>query len=237
MIRSIKPITRRVGPVVVMSMMLYYQLAYAAGAYSSSSVTSRIKDELNNAISDFRLLANDIRGDKPSKHEIAVGSDQASIYAYNTINNNDVTARAYSLRNAARQNKLLSAYHEQSTELTLYQHGVIGRQNYSRLGAYLRVEPLESIEETSSFMADQNKEGYSLTLGGDYLFNEHYLFGVALGLPFGEAEEETAKSEIDGLVASGYFSFFRDDWYVDFTASYALIDTDIERRISLYSYS
>ncbi|MCW8329295.1 autotransporter outer membrane beta-barrel domain-containing protein [Photobacterium sp. SDRW27] len=222
----------RGAPIMMISLTLCYQSAYAASPDGSGSMVSRVSEEVYAAISDL-WIASDIRGDKLSKDELGVS-------VYRGHNSNDMAARANDLRYAAKQNALPSSYGNQFSELTLFQNGGLGEQNYSRLGAYVRFEPINVINENVSFINERsidNNEGYSVTLGGDYLLNDHYLFGLALGLPFGETDDDNTKSEIDGLVASGYFSYFQDDWYVDFTASYALMDTDIERRITHYSDS
>ena len=216
--------------------VLSHQAVYAADSDDFGAITSRISEEVHQAVSDLMMLASDLRGDKPGQGEL---SHQASLFSNYGISSNELALRASSLRNAARKNVLPPVYGNQATELTVYQDGELGKQNYSRFGAYMRLDSVEDLNDQGAFITEHNQQtdGYSLTLGGDYLFNDHYLFGLALGLPFDESENKTSESEIDGLVASGYFSYFRDDWYLDFTASYALVDTDIERRIRHYSDS
>ncbi len=121
----------------------------------------------------------------------------------------------------------------QTTNLSkavLYSDGGYGRKEQSRLDAYVRID--QDVRPNQSTTNVQFEDGYAVTLGGDYLLNEHYLFGVALGLPYYQGEANQADIEIDALMASGYFSYFQDSWYIDFSASYAVVDTDIERRIS-----
>ena len=226
---------------MVISSLLSHPAFCAAGSSDTGSMTHQISEDVYRALSDLMLLArdiqDDIRGDRPAPDELILQSPQSSLnFGYGT-NSNEMALRASNLRNAAKQNVLPQAYGNQATEFTLYQNGDLGKPNYSRLGAYMRVDQAAAGKNELSLSAKQplDNEGYSLTLGGDYLFNDRYLLGVALGLPFDEAEDKNNGSEIDGLVASGYFSYFHDDWYVDFTASYALIDTDIDRRIRLYS--
>lgn len=224
-----------VAPVLVIGAMLNHQTVCAQENNQQKSMTSRVSDEVYQAVSDLMLLASDIRGDKPSLSE----TSQASLYSSRSLNMNGMALRANNMRAAAKHKAQLSALNDQYSELTLYQEGYFGEQNYSRLGAYFRMDSNTSNNESSVFINERNqeKDGYSVTLGGDYLYNDHYLFGLALGLPFDEVDDESTDSGVDGLVASGYFSYFRNDWYVDFTASYALMDTDIERRISHYSDS
>ncbi|ELR65661.1 hypothetical protein C942_00744 [Photobacterium marinum] len=218
------------------------QFSYATEKEQPPTMTSRISQEVYQAISDLMRLANDVRGDKLGKQDFSQAkSSQALSNSYSGLNGNEMALRASDLRYAAKQKSWPSG-NSQVSELMLYQDGFLGDQNYSRLGAYVRFDSNTYVTKTNdraylSKEINQKLDGYSITLGGDYLFNEHYLFGVALGLPFDENHNESTESEIDGLVASGYFSYFRDDWFVDFTASYALMDTDIERRIRHYSDS
>ncbi|PST89419.1 autotransporter outer membrane beta-barrel domain-containing protein [Photobacterium jeanii] len=132
----------------------------------------------------------------------------------------------------------LSSYHSSTTsETLLYSDGGFGRKEQSRLGAYVRIDQ-ETIPSQSHANRSHYEDGYTVTLGGDYLLNDHYLFGVALGLPYQQnGITEQSDLEVDGLMASGYFSYFQDDWYIDFSASYAVMDTDIERRVSTFDSS
>jgi len=231
---------RLVTPVLVAGILLNHQEVSAANSESQESMTSLLSAEVYKAIAELMTLASDIRGDKPDSSEIGQYSlGQGLMYSPIATNNSEMGLRANNLRTAAKLNAQPSTYNGQYSELTLYQTGYLGEQNYSRLGAYFRVNSHILSNESSMLVnsRSQEQEGYSLTLGGDYLLNDHYLFGLALGLPFDENEKQNTESDVDGLVASGYFSYFRDDWYVDFTASYALMDTDIDRRITHYSDS
>ncbi len=231
-----------VASTLTVSSVFGTHISYAAEQEQTNSMTSRISQEVYLAISDLMRLANDVRGDKVSKDDLSQSrSSQAMATSTRGLNGNEMAMRASDLRYASKQ-KTWPAGGTQISELMLYQDGLAGEQNYSRLGAYVRFDSNASTvsKNDRAYLSKdvaQKQDGYSVTLGGDYLFNDHYLFGVALGLPFNEDENEGYESEIDGLVASGYFSYFRDDWYVDFTASYALMDTDIERRIRHYSDS
>ncbi|OLQ71310.1 hypothetical protein BIT28_03910 [Photobacterium proteolyticum] len=226
---------RLITPALVAGTLLSHPAVSAADAEQQESVTTRLSSEVYKAISDLMALASDFRGDKPDS--VSAPPGQVPSMPYFASNNSEMGQRVSNLRTAMKSNAQPTTYGGQYSELTLYQDGLLGEQNYSRLGAYFRVNSNVANNESSMFATSRNQEqdGYSLTLGGDYLLNDHYLFGLALGLPFYDDEHESTESDIDGLVASGYFSYFQNDWYVDFTASYALMDTDIERRISHYS--
>ncbi|WP_299013099.1 autotransporter outer membrane beta-barrel domain-containing protein [uncultured Photobacterium sp.] len=238
-------ITKRITvitPVLIIGTIVINQGAYATEVDSSETITDMISDEVYDAISELMTLASNVRGDKLGKGELShAASGSASLTNFRGLSGNEMVQRASNLRFAAKQKTLPFGLNFQLSELTLYQDGYLSEQNYSRLGAYVRLDSnsISAANDKAYFLNDANSEidGYSVTLGGDYLLNDHYLFGVALGLPFNEVESEHEENEIDGLVASGYFSYFHDDWFVDFTASYALMDTDIERRIRHYSDS
>ncbi|PSW05530.1 autotransporter domain-containing protein [Photobacterium lipolyticum] len=213
-----------------------------SNANGMAELTSMTQEVYAVAISNLKELSSDFRGDKFTQNKLqrrASGLNNNSLLQQNNLNTAELTARASSLRQAAKNNVQPQASFPQSSELTLYQNGYLAEESYSRFGAYVRVEQdtTTSGNNASSVEKDYKSEGTSITLGGDYLLYDHYLFGLALGLPLFDSGEENAESEIDGLVASGYFSYFHDNWYLDFTASYALVDTDIERKISLYSDS
>ena len=228
---------RLITPALVAGTLLNHPVVSAEEAVQQESVTSRLSSEVYKAISELMALASDFRGDKVDSGSASPG--QVSSLNYTGVSNSEIGLRASNVRTSITSNTHPTAYSGQYSELTLYQDGFLGEQNYSRFGAYFRVNSNVANNDSSMFASSRNQEqdGYSLTLGGDYLLNDHYLFGLALGLPFYDNEHESTESDIDGLVASGYFSYFQNDWYVDFTASYALMDTDIERRITHYSDS
>ncbi len=212
----------------------------AISAEDSNGNSSSVKEDVYAVISTLMDVGSDIRGDKFTYQSVGDRSsniNKSKILQQKNLNTADLTERANSVRNSAKSSYPPKNVTPKLTEVTFYQDGLLGTDNSSRLGAYVRFEQEQNTieQQTLVFESNPEREGYSVTLGGDYLLNEKYLFGVALGLPFYDSGLENAESEIDGLVASGYFSYFQDQWYMDFTASYALVDTDIERKISHYS--
>lgn len=217
--------------------------AIAAEQSNEDSLAGRLSDEMYQAISDLMLMANDFRGDKVSQKNLRQNHHRQA-YIFSAPGRQETALRTSSLRAAAKDSSQRvrttgTSASPAYSELMLYQGGAFGEQSYTRLGAYFRVDNDPQPGEQAALMTEpsQQRDGYSLTLGGDYLLNDNYLFGLALGLPFYDVNEDYRDSGSAGLVASGYFSYFRDNWYLDFTASYALMDTDIERRISFYSDS
>jgi len=229
-------------PTVVITAALFPITVISAEEVSNANTTSVTQEVYAVAISSLKELGSDFRGDKFTEKKLerrASGLSKNTLLHQNNLNTAELTARAKNVRQAAKIKLQPQASIPQSSELTLYQNGYLGEESYSRLGAYVRVEQdsYGSEKDTLSIDKDYDREGSSVTLGGDYLFYDHYLFGLALGLPLYDSDEDSTESEIDGLVASGYFSYFHDNWYLDFTASYALVDTDIERKITHYSDS
>lgn len=213
-------------------------LAFAAEDNSDNSTS--VKEDVYAVITTIMDAGADFRGDKFTHKGVGSRSSNINknkILQQNNLNTADLTERANSVRNSAKNRSTSQNVNPQLTELTFYQDGFLGTENSSRLGAYVRFDQDQNSVEQQILTLESTpeREGYSVTLGGDYLLNDKYLFGVALGLPFYDTGLENSESEIDGLVASGYFSYFQDQWYLDFTASYALVDTDIERKISHYS--
>ncbi|UXI04011.1 autotransporter outer membrane beta-barrel domain-containing protein [Photobacterium sp. TY1-4] len=215
---------------------------FAAEQQEDDSLAGRLSDEMYQAISDLMLMANDFRGDNVSPKNFRQ-NPHSQTYVFSAPGRQETALRTSSLRAAAkdsaRESRASGTAQPPYSELTVYQDGAYGEQNYTRLGAYFRVDNNPQVRDRAALSAESSREqeGYALTLGGDYLLNDHYLFGLALGLPFYDVNDSNRERGNAGLVASGYFSYFRDNWYLDFTASYALMDTDIERRISFYSDS
>ncbi|MGF1690914.1 autotransporter domain-containing protein [Photobacterium kagoshimensis] len=198
---------------------------YAMGAVAEDDIS--LSENVYKAISSgFKDAVADFRHD-----EYLTRAQQTAPSVYN---------RAANINNSYASSEALSAFSStyQSTNLSkavLYSDGGYGRKEQSRLDAYVRID--QDVRPSQSTANVQFEDGYTVTLGGDYLLNEHYLFGVALGLPYYQGGTNQNDIEIDALVASGYFSYFQDDWYVDFSASYAVVDTDIERRVSILDSS
>ncbi|QUJ70524.1 autotransporter outer membrane beta-barrel domain-containing protein (plasmid) [Photobacterium sp. GJ3] len=200
---------------------------------SQSSFVSSVSDEVMNSLT---TIANDVRVDKPSQKEslhpaVSLFSSPLALYP------GDVSSRTSSIREDSRSRSFYpTAYAEPEYAQTSYFDNSQGG-----LGTYMRVARAQPqltlnqspIGRTQPVVTD----GYSLTMGGDYLLNNNYLFGLALGMPtYRSADYDNEQgSDIDGLVASGYFSYFENEWFLDFTASYALIDTDMERQVNMYS--
>ncbi|OZS43797.1 autotransporter outer membrane beta-barrel domain-containing protein [Photobacterium sanguinicancri] len=185
----------------------------------SEGMYKAISSSLKGAVADFR------------HDEYKTRSQQSTYTPYSRVSNinNSLSSSDSSLSYSSTT---------QSTNLSkavLYSDGGYGRKEQSRLDAYVRID--QDVRPNQSTTNVQFEDGYAVTLGGDYLLNEHYLFGVALGLPYYQGEANQADIEIDALMASGYFSYFQDSWYIDFSASYAVVDTDIERRISTFDNS
>ncbi len=180
----------------------------------TESVYKAISSGLKGAVADFRH----------DEYQPSAQHSTSSLYSRSgNINNSLLPSDTSSLFPSTYQSTNLS-------KAVLYSDGGYGRKEQSRLGAYVRID--QDVRPNQSSTNVQFEDGYTVTLGGDYLLNEHYLFGVALGLPYYQGDANQNDVEIDALVASGYFSYFHDDWYIDFSASYAVVDTDIERRVS-----
>ncbi|MGF1833250.1 autotransporter domain-containing protein [Photobacterium sanguinicancri] len=200
---------------LVWGFALYALCAVAEDDISlSEGMYKAISSGLKGAVADFR------------HDEYKTRSQQSTYSSY---------SRAGNINNSLSPSDSSLSYSStaQSTNLSkavLYSDGGYGRKEQSRLDAYVRID--QDVRPNQSATNVQFEDGYAVTLGGDYLLNEHYLFGVALGLPYYQGEANQTDIEIDALIASGYFSYFQDNWYIDFSASYAVVDTDIERRIS-----
>jgi outer membrane autotransporter protein len=57
----------------------------------------------------------------------------------------------------------------------------------------------------------------SLTAGVDYRFNESFVAGAALGYNQNNSsfDANVGKADVDGYSLTGYFSWYRGDWYVE----------------------
>ncbi|KDM91716.1 hypothetical protein EA58_10120 [Photobacterium galatheae] len=196
-----------------------------------SSFVSSVSDEVMDSL---MTLASDVRVDKPSQKESI--HPAASIYTPTVaLYPGDVSARTSSVRQDSRGRAVYAASNEASAAASYFDNASGG------LGTYMRVERSKPQLTFSQYHSGRNQsatsQAYSVTMGGDYLLNNNYLFGLALGMPsYKSADYENENStDIDGLVASGYFSYFEDAWFLDFTASYALIDTDVNRQVNMYT--
>ncbi|WP_051902380.1 autotransporter outer membrane beta-barrel domain-containing protein [Photobacterium sanctipauli] len=194
---------------------------------SKGSISSKISNEVYAAVSDLMVMANMVRGDKiDRKHYEKLKGKQP-----NSLRSIAINERSASYRASNKTSSFLTSQPAKLSDTAFYYDS-----EPARLDTFIRMDS-NAINDNASFHkgSEQEQYGYSLTLGGDYLYDEHYLFGLTLGLPFYKPLTEGSENEIDGMIASGYFSYFHDAWYVDFTASYAVMDTDIERQVTLYS--
>ncbi|MGR5064736.1 autotransporter domain-containing protein [Photobacterium sp. DNB22_13_2] len=197
------------------------------------SFTKKLSSEVDTAMSEIKGMASHVRGDKVDRK-------------YRSLNNHSTSSGVRHANNASRSsygyvplysNDPLSIYTPPGLpERELSDTGAFGDGSHSQVAGYIRVDNTALVDNASlSKSVEQDHSGYSLTLGGDYLFQNQYLFGLTLGLPFYQPLSEGSDTEIDGLMASGYFTYFQDSWFIDFNASYAVMDTDIERQVTLYT--
>ncbi|MGB7997741.1 MAG: autotransporter outer membrane beta-barrel domain-containing protein, partial [Photobacterium halotolerans] len=220
---------RGVGLSVVVVAVTLPSLAWAdSGKFS---FVSSVSDEVIDSLSS---MASDVRVDKPSKKESlhpAVSLNASSFALYP----GDVSTRTSSVREDNRLRTFSASYFGSD-----YANSSYFENSQSGLGTYMRVDRSQPQFHFKSSPVDRTapvNDGYSLTMGGDYLLNNNYLFGLALGMPsyrVSGAENESS-SGVEGLVASGYFSYFENEWFLDFSASYALIDKDMKRQVNMYT--
>ncbi|UIP30011.1 autotransporter outer membrane beta-barrel domain-containing protein [Photobacterium sp. TLY01] len=195
------------------------------------SFVSSVSDEVIDSLSS---MASDVRVDKPSKKESLhpAASLNASAFA---LYPGDISSRTSSVREDSRLRTFSSSFISGD-----YTNSTYAENSQSGLGTYMRVDRTQPQFHFKSSPFDRTapaNNSYSLTMGGDYLLNNNYLFGLALGMPSYQSSdyENEGGNDIDGLVASGYFSYFENEWFLDFTASYALIDTDMSRQVNMYT--
>ncbi|MGF1689342.1 autotransporter outer membrane beta-barrel domain-containing protein [Photobacterium japonica] len=224
---SLKQVTTVTSVVCLMASL---PVAHAGDA-AESTLSGRLSAEMDAAVSELKGIASHVRGDKIDRKV------RAKMGRYSTagLRGKAIKERTSIKRTVRQPGYLPGALPVQNAVST--QAGGAGVTHSNVLGGYMRVDTTTLKDNANQAGNEQEYSGYSLTLGGDYLFREHYLFGLTLGLPFYQSFNATNDTEIDGLVASGYFSYFRDAWYIDFTASYAVMDTDIERQVTLYTDS
>lgn len=202
-------------------------------AEDDATLSDRLSAEMDAAVSELKGLANHVRGDKIDRKvrsrlgtNSSAGLRSASMIDRTSVNRNTLYPESLSGYALPVNNAIASG-----------NKNPLGPSSHSAVGGFMRVDTTTLNDSPYSKGKEQEYSGYSLTLGGDYLFREHYLFGLTLGLPFYKPLNDSSDTEIDGMVASGYFSYFQDAWYIDFTASYAVMDTDIERQVTLYTDS
>jgi outer membrane autotransporter protein len=74
----------------------------------------------------------------------------------------------------------------------------------------------------------------SLTAGVDYRFNESFVAGAALGYNQNNSsfDANVGKADVDGYSLTGYFSWYRGDWYVEGSLILDKLDYDLSRNIA-----
>lgn len=194
------------------------------------SFTKKLSSEVDTAMAEIKGMASHVRGDKVDKKYRSLDSHAKSVGVRHASRSSYGYVPLYS-------NDPLSIYSPPGMpEKALSDTGAFGDGYHSQVAGYIRVDNTALVDNASlNKSVEQDHSGYSLTLGGDYLFQNQYLFGLTLGLPFYQPLSEGSDTEIDGLMASGYFTYFQDAWFIDFNASYAVMDTDIERQVTLYT--
>ncbi|MBV7263245.1 autotransporter outer membrane beta-barrel domain-containing protein [Photobacterium sp. WH24] len=220
---------RGVGLSVVVVAVTLPSLAWADS--DKFSFVSSVSDEVIDSLSS---MASDVRVDKRSKKESlhpAASLNTSSFALYP----GDVSTRTSSVREDNRLRTFSSSYFGSD-----YANSSYFENSQSGLGTYMRVDRSQPQLHFKSSPVDRTvpvSDGYSLTMGGDYLLNNNYLFGLALGMPSYRTSgtENESSSGVEGLVASGYFSYFENEWFLDFSASYALIDKDMKRQVNMYT--
>ena len=218
--------------------VIYIVLTVASGSaigsdFFDGSFTKKLSAEVDTAVAEIKGMASHVRGDKVDKKYRSLNNYSSSPGVRHSASSNRNSSTYVPLYS----NDPLSGYAPPGLpEQALSDSGVFGEGHHSQVAGYIRVDNT-ILGDNASFnkTAEQEHSGYSLTLGGDYLFQNQYLFGLTLGLPFYKPMAEGSDTEIDGLIASGYFTYFQDSWFVDFNASYAVMDTDIERQVTLYT--
>jgi uncharacterized protein YhjY with autotransporter beta-barrel domain len=74
----------------------------------------------------------------------------------------------------------------------------------------------------------------SLTAGVDYRFNDSFVAGAALGYNQNNSsfDANAGKADVDGYNLTGYFSWYRGDWYVEGSLILNKLDYDLSRNIA-----
>ncbi|MHB8447251.1 MAG: autotransporter domain-containing protein [Rudaea sp.] len=74
----------------------------------------------------------------------------------------------------------------------------------------------------------------SLTAGVDYRFNDAFVAGAALGYNQSHSSfnANAGKADVDGYNLSGYFSWYRGDWYVEGSVILDKLDYELSRNIA-----
>ncbi len=74
----------------------------------------------------------------------------------------------------------------------------------------------------------------SLTAGVDYRFNDAFVAGAALGYNQNHSsfDANAGKANVDGYNLTGYFSWYRGDWYVEGSVILDKLDYNLSRNIA-----
>jgi outer membrane autotransporter protein len=74
----------------------------------------------------------------------------------------------------------------------------------------------------------------SLTAGVDYRFNDSFVAGAALGYNQNNSsfDANAGKANVDGYNLTGYFSWYRGDWYVEGSLILDKLNYDLSRNIA-----
>jgi uncharacterized protein with beta-barrel porin domain len=93
--------------------------------------------------------------------------------------------------------------------------------------------------ERGGFNATAVRPGFdfhsaSLTAGVDYRFNDSFVAGAALGYNQNNSsfDANAGKADVDGYSLTGYFSWYRGDWYVEGSLILDKLDYDLSRNIA-----
>lgn len=93
--------------------------------------------------------------------------------------------------------------------------------------------------ERGGFDATAARPGFdfhnaSLTAGVDYRFNDSFVAGAALGYNQNNSsfDANAGKADVDGYSLTGYFSWYRGDWYVEGSLILDKLDYDLRRNIA-----
>lgn len=93
--------------------------------------------------------------------------------------------------------------------------------------------------ERGGFDATAARPGFdfhnaSLTAGVDYRFNDSFVAGAALGYNQNNSsfDANAGKADVDGYSLTGYFSWYRGDWYVEGSVILDKLDYDLSRNIA-----
>ncbi|HSN00843.1 MAG TPA: autotransporter domain-containing protein [Rudaea sp.] len=93
--------------------------------------------------------------------------------------------------------------------------------------------------ERGGFDATAARPGFdyhnaSLTAGVDYRFNDSFVAGAALGYNQNNSsfDASAGKADVDGYNLTGYFSWYRGDWYVEGSVILDQLDYNLSRNIA-----